>query len=152
MRSVQGILTTACLGLLLVGCFPEKEKTRRVGCMENLVVLGRACHAYADGHRGSFPSNWQSLATSEVAPSRFICRGQRREPGAMGDVDSWADYVIVPGVMASDPSGAVLAYDQPSHHRGDGAPVLHVDGSVSWEDKEELGRLRTKDDQPLKME
>lgn len=115
-------------------CLPEKEKLRVRQCMDNLVEIGEVCRAYANDHDGRFPDTFSQIATGKytLATKTFICRGSQKRPGKASDVDQWSGYHLVTGITLGHHPRKVLAYDQPEHHRGDGAPVLFVDGSVSW--------------------
>lgn len=139
----------------LMGCVAEKERVRRHRCMENLGEIGKRCIRYANGHGGSFPHSLSDVTSVEgesIADSGrvFICPSSGTHPGVISKVDDWSDYMFISGVTTNDPPNTMLAYDSPQHHRADGAPVLYIDGSVMWHDREEFGRLRTKYGSPLK--
>jgi hypothetical protein len=156
---IVGLLIVGYVALfwLLPGFFLKSEKSCRLACMDNLMSIARASKAYASSHEGAFPPDWHALAAfsvgdTHIEPSVFVCRGTGTKPGSMAEVESWAEYILVPGVLVGDPPETVLAYDLAVHHGGDGAPVLYIDGSVGWKYAAEISQLRTKDGQQLRTQ
>lgn len=131
------ITTLAMLGILAGMLLPAvasaRERARRTHDMSNLKQIGLAAHMYAMDNKELFPSSFTNLATyTGNSPRLFVCPATGHEPGDMASVDTWTDYVLVPGRSMGDAPDSVLAFSKPECFPGEGGNVLFVDGHVEW--------------------
>ncbi len=118
----------------------EKEKLRRARCVSNLKQLILAAIMWADDHDGEFPEKLSDLYPNYVDNVKlFTC------PSAGGpkitkkeEIDSRTSYIYVTGLTEASLSDAVVIYEDPSNHRGEGGNVAFADGHVEWLSAEEL--------------
>jgi prepilin-type processing-associated H-X9-DG protein len=117
------------------------------GCASSLSQFGKLFQMYAMDHDGAYPSSWQNAYDYLVSweknanPKMFVCRRSGQQPGPTNQVDSWCNFLIVPGLTTNSPKTLVHACCRPEHHNGKGANVLFTDGSVCWYQAEEFHKL-----------
>jgi len=106
-----------------------REYAAQSKCAYNLHEIGVACRNYADKHNGVFPDSFLKILKDVESLDVFISPLSGRKPGKVGEVDSWADYVLVRGITAIDTNKALAYYFQPlgSHKRG---TILLADGTI----------------------
>lgn len=135
--------------------WPEQgspEAARQLKCMWNLRQLGISISFYAGENGHAFPDSLPSLlAMRGVSPKWLICPGSHdSEASGTGPAGRAAallkpghcSYIYVGGNLtdACNPD-CVVAFEDPAHHRMQGAAVLHADGHVSFEPLRHVVRL-----------
>lgn len=102
-------------------------------CPRNLKQIGLGLKMYAGDHRGKFPPRLIDAKRYWAYESGlFICPKSGKEPGALGRVDEWSDYVYISGLTESSPPDTVHMYCLSDNRDGEGGNVLFVDGHVKW--------------------
>lgn len=124
------------------------ERTSRVRCARNLRGIGAAV-ALQVREKGAYPVSLADLL-GDMGPESFIC-SRSQDSAATGSGPQIAEalragrnssYVYVgQGMTRSTPPAAILAYEKPGHHRGEGLHVLQVDGTVVWVDQQAGERI-----------
>lgn len=132
--------------LLFGGCadsdvYARKERILRQRCMENLVAVGLEARAYAHANDGRFPETFMAFARQIKDVDVFVCPSSKDRAGDVLNVTNWTSYVWIGGRTLRDEPSTPLAHCRCENHRGSGAPVLRVDGSVAWEFKERMQAL-----------
>jgi hypothetical protein len=94
-----------------------------VWSVEKLVLIGRACKAYADQHDGKYPSDWSHLA-KDLEPEVFRLGRNKANLGEMTNVMAWTDFVYMTGLTTASPSNAVLAFLPPGHYPKDNRGLM----------------------------
>jgi len=98
-----------------------RSRARRTVCMSNLKQIGLALQLYAGDNGGSYPATLGALVPDYVADASIL-----RCP------ESGTAYSYVSGLKQSDRASVIVAFDAPGNH-GNGANVLRIGGSVSWQ-------------------
>jgi prepilin-type processing-associated H-X9-DG protein len=141
---------TAVLGMLVIstmlpGLCKAREPANRAKCGSNLHQIGLGIQLYAQDHAGQYPDSFATLMQNEeLTPAVFICPSSNDE-AADGDTQAaiianmakphHLSYVYVGcGLTTSTvKDDAVIAYELPENHQGDGMNMLFGDGHVEWE-------------------
>jgi prepilin-type processing-associated H-X9-DG protein len=135
LATVGIIISVLVVIWLMRGLSTAWEKMVRLDCQGNLRELSGPLHEYAAEHKGRFPSTWSKLnfVGDEANWAKLLrCPDTRHEIGTWAEVDSWADYRLLPGRSKNDSRDAILAVEPLSNHKAAGANVLFVDGSTQW--------------------
>ena len=101
-------------------------------CMSNLSQIGKACAMYSMDHDEALPTSFLGLTNYLANAKVFVCKSSGHKHGPLHIVDEWTDYILVTNLSAASDSDLVLAYCKPENHKGKGANVLFIDGSVNW--------------------
>jgi hypothetical protein len=125
---------------LLSSC-RSKVAPARERCQANLRVLWKAACMYSRDQVETFPPSLHHMVALAPEPGWYVCPASGHQPGDTNQVDAWSDYGYVSGLNAADPPGCVLAFCPPEHHKGEGANVLLVDGTVRWCTADEFRKL-----------
>ena len=97
---------------------------------------------YSMENDDKMPSDFQSLKSyAGDAPQLFVCPSTGNTPGDFSDVDSWADYILVPGLSGSSPVDSIFVFSKPSCYANGGGNILYLDGSVQWCNPETYTKL-----------
>jgi prepilin-type processing-associated H-X9-DG protein len=110
-------------------------------CYMNLVHIGIATNMYMMQNGGAYPDDLATLlAAGELGSEEFVCPATTDTPATGPTTRATAanltagghlSYVYVgKGMTTATPRTAVVAYEAPSRHGGDGMHVLLADGSV----------------------
>jgi prepilin-type processing-associated H-X9-DG protein len=127
--AVLGILA----GMLLPAVATARDRARRASGMNNLAQIGKASMMYSMDNDEKRPANFQSLKLyTGDSPRLFVCPATGKQPGAFSDVDSWTDYVLVPGLTEESPPQSVFVFTHPDCYPNGGGNILFLDGSVQW--------------------
>lgn len=116
------------IAILLPALSRARELSMRTVCSANLRGIGQSLYIYAqDG--GMFPeqgADWQArlINGGHTTFRQFTCPS---DVGMMG-----ASYHYVPGYGTSSNPRQIIAYDDPSIHRGEGGNILYQDGHVAF--------------------
>ncbi len=127
--------------LLLPAVSAARDKARQVQCISNLRQISLAATMYSMDNQGRFPPDLQSLTQYAAEPQLFVCPATRHRPGALDQVDQWADYILVPNRKATDSGDTVLAFSKPDCYPGRGGTIVFVDGHVRWSPLAEYQQL-----------
>lgn len=131
-RRAVVVLAVTVPGLLIGFVALNEAMTRRCGpvtpeaaCRANLRGIGMALYVYAvDEPDHMFPDDVQRVIDAMSAtPRQFIC------PSAAAGRQH---YYYVPGLSAESDPSAVVMYEDPRNHRGEGGNVLFVDSHVEY--------------------
>jgi prepilin-type processing-associated H-X9-DG protein len=124
---VMGLAVVAgIVGMILVVNWLEHrhDASPSFVCQCDLRYLGVCCATYAEGHGGHWPSSLNVLTEGGrralTQPKQLICPVSRQP------------YNYIPGHTRSDDPNSVVAYESLSNHKGLGANILFLDGSVKW--------------------
>ncbi len=125
------------VGVIIVASAYKKawEKMVRLDCQSNLRQIGLKCREYAAEHAGHFPSTWAelNLVGDDANWAKLLrCPSTRHEIGTWTQVDSWADYRLLPERSTNDSPIRILAIEPLGNHGSAGANVLFVDGGTQW--------------------
>ncbi len=112
----------------------QREKARGDACKNNLKTLMLAVRMWASDHDGEFAEKLSDLYPDYVDSVKlFTC------PSARGakitkkeEIDSKTSYIYVTGLTEAGPADAVVLYENPSNHDGEGGHVAFADGHVEW--------------------
>jgi len=143
----QKRLTAYGLTILALSCsfvyyhYHISREGGRERCQWNLRVIWKAAKLTGYGEGDRFPPSLQIIFPTAPDPQLYICPDSGHNSGDTNHVNLWADYVYVSGLTESDPPGCILAFCPPENHKGEGANVLFIDGSVRWYSVEEFKRL-----------
>jgi prepilin-type processing-associated H-X9-DG protein len=135
------ILVLAILAVLCGYLYDIKLAGSRERCQANLRIIWKAAKLTGYGEGDRFPPSLQTIFTTAPDPKWYICPASGHNPGDATQIDMWSDYVYVSGLNESDPPSCVLAFCPPENHKGEGANVLFVDGSVRWYSVEGFKKL-----------
>jgi hypothetical protein len=137
------IVALFVLGLILSAFFASRHPSHhRSRCIGNLKQLWLSCALYSSDYAEAFPPTLGALHPVYASvPELFVCSNslhQRKRPlGAdEGPVVLSAediDYCYVSGLTPDDLPDTILAFDEESHHGGEGTYVLTLGGGVRWE-------------------
>jgi prepilin-type processing-associated H-X9-DG protein len=123
--------TTALAGsVMLPSLAAAREQARAAKSMANLKQIGTACHLYALGHDGQFPTSLEQLVEGGLIAREVLSSPLDPEGGA--------SYAYVAGQTSEGDSENVLAYELTTH--GDRRSVLFADGHVERIGSKELAR------------
>jgi hypothetical protein len=124
-----------------------REAVRRAACQSNLLQLLKAEKLYARDHAGTY-----SQRLSDLYPKYATNLGLFTCPSAGGpiirtkeSIDSRTTYVLREGLTVASPPDAVLIYEWPRNHAGQGGWAVHCDGRVRWLSASRLERLVQED-------
>lgn len=120
---------------------PTHGKSPRSKCMAYLLQLGKAMKMYSMDHNANCAMSFSELTNYANNAKLYICPTSGHLPGNISNVDEWADYVLVAGLRESDPKYSVHVFCLPEYHKGAGANVLFLDGSVQWSDAQDFAKL-----------
>jgi len=98
-----------------------RSRARRTVCTSNLKQVGLALQLYAGDNGGSYPATLGALLPDYL-----------NDPSILRCPESGTAYSYVSGLKQSDRASVIVAFDAPGNH-GNGANVLRVGGSVSWQ-------------------
>jgi hypothetical protein len=106
-----------------------RENARRVRCASHLRQISQALLIYANDHGNVYPPSLEAFKGDPDVPGYlFAC-----------PTSKLTNYVYLPNAPAAD--DAIVIYEPPSNHDGDGANFLHRDGTVSWESRAAAEKL-----------
>jgi hypothetical protein len=107
------IVATVCAcvgGVVILRSIHEARQYRDLTqCAYNLHEIGVACLKYAGRNGGVLPESFAQITNDIESPAIFISPLSGNRAGTLGDVDAWADYVLVRGISVGD-TNKVLAY------------------------------------------
>ena len=115
----------------------SRERARRTLCMYNLKQIAVSAMDFRADHSNAFPRSVLELTNTLSNPKLFICRSTGHEPGALADVLSWTDYVI----LLPPATNQIVAFCQPGNHRDEGGNIAFTDGAVRWFGPEEFRQV-----------
>lgn len=120
-----------------------REKAWRAACMNNLKQLMLGIKTWSPDHDEKFPEKLSDLYPN-YTPSLdvFTC------PSAGGpkitkkeEIDSKTSYIYRTGLTEAAHSDAVVIYEDPSNHGGEGGYIAFADGHVEWLDANKLKEI-----------
>ncbi len=140
--SPVAILALVVIVGILIGLCPcsfscSSERARRVACMNNLIMIGKARMMYAMDHTNGVP-DLLAITNYAANPRLFICPSSGHNPGPLPSLRQWSDYVMASGLGTVTPPHAAVAFCPPENHDGKGGNILFDDGSVQWFDAKEF--------------
>ena len=125
------LASSALFGLIFWhGCSSRTHDVWMSAARGNIHRLRMAMLVYAGEHDGNYPFKWSQLVSQveRISPKDFVCLPMDDAPGELSDVDSWAEYTLVPGRRLDEPEGTVVAFCKASHwRRHGGAFVIYVE-------------------------
>lgn len=133
--------------LFSAGYKAARTASTQIVCQSHLQRIGLDLQMYAAQNNGQYPPGLSPLITAGPAtPSDFICPftsdtpapgATRQQQAANLTSGGHLSYVYLGANLSTrSPSGAVLAYDPPSHHGVTGTPFLFRDGHTAWIDQQ----------------
>ena len=142
-----GVFTFLCIlaGALLPALQPAREHGHPPMCRSILRQISYTLQFYSSDHDEDFPPSLGALFPEYISDGElFLCpvAGKAEEirltdlsEGATDASAVWGerftDYAYVPGLRASAPSDAVVAYDRDGNHEG-GRWAVSIDGRATW--------------------
>ena len=135
LATVASITVFVVVAMLVSAYKTAWEKMVRLDCQGNLRQVSLKCFEYAALHEGHFPSTWVelNLVGDDANWAKLLrCPSTRHEIGVWTQVDSWADYRLLPGRSTNDSPDRILAIEPLGNHGSVGANVLFVDGGTQW--------------------
>ncbi|MCA9254361.1 MAG: DUF4190 domain-containing protein [Phycisphaerales bacterium] len=125
-------VTALVLGPMVIALvlFPAlgraRELSKRTVCAANLRGVAQAMYVYAMSDRNSaFPPDLNTLVRNGlITPKQLQC--PTAAPGTKC-------YYYVPGYTVNSAPSAVLIYEDPLTHQGEGGNTLYQDGHVTFE-------------------
>ncbi|MCY3017820.1 MAG: hypothetical protein NTW87_02145 [Planctomycetota bacterium] len=127
------VLAALCVVLVAWVLSGAREWARRDQCARNLSAIACACFMYADvpANEGRYPSKWSEMFRHYIMDGRVLtCPSRGSRPLAEDEVDSKADYVLVPGLATSSPAKWILMYDR-YPHMGAVVNIVRVNRTVT---------------------
>jgi prepilin-type processing-associated H-X9-DG protein len=133
-------------GILLPSLNRARETANRVKCGSNMRQVGQGIFLYSNENRGNFPPDLGTLVKTGPLPAQvFVCPSGATTVPTFGNpdaavkwVDENSDYVYLGQNMnARVGAGAVVLYEKPDAHGGQGMNLLFGDGHVEWVMKDE---------------
>ncbi len=124
-----------------------REMANRVKCASNMRQIGQAMLLYANQNKGAYPPDLTTLAKADgtLSTNMFVCPSGNDTPAP-----DWAhlasgghlSYIYVGnGMNTAAVPNAVLLYENPAEHGGDGMNVLFGDGHVEYENGGQTKRI-----------
>ena len=117
-------------GLCFILLIPSLDSRRRrmpayrTICASNLGQIGRACHFYAQEHRGGLPPSLGVLleggSRAYLTKTQLICPKSQKP------------YIYIPGHRDANDPRNVIAYEPISYHNGQGGNMAFLDGHAKW--------------------
>ena len=105
-----------------------KERSRRIGCENNLRSIRLALGVYASEHGNKFPKELKELYPNYIKDKAvFDCPAS----STIGGIDL-PDYIYTAGLKALSPAKSVVIEDIDGNHGKSGKYLLRVDGSIDW--------------------
>ena len=133
------------LWVTLTVTFRAREYVKPSSCSNNVFLIIKCCHLYADDNDGQWPERLSQLYPKYVkdyyifnCPSAVGPRVQTPE-----DIDTKTSYLYFP-VRAGQPFAGVIEERPGNHQRGRNVGI--VSGSVEWlreEDEQKLRELKS---------
>ena len=113
-----------------------REMVERVTCANNLQQIAKGCMLYAIDNENKYPDKLSRLYPKYIDSTEiFHCRGDKfRDLSIPHAHDLNTNYIYVAGLKSTDDPKTILAYDKPDNHKHKKRNVLHIDGSVNWEE------------------
>jgi hypothetical protein len=120
-----------------------REPANRVKCQANLKTIGLGIKLYVEQY-GKYPADLgEVMVTQDVSAWAFVCPSAPGATEAQGATkqEMLADFAkpgrcsyvyLGAGFSSSTPSNAVLAYEDPANHDGNGANLLYKDLHAEW--------------------
>ncbi len=122
------VLPLLMISILLPSLTRARELSKRLVCGANLKSLGTSFKIYASASLGTTPSFETLVEAGEITEKQLWCPSSG---AVLGDLR--ACYEVIPDAVVLRGRGdAVLAYDKPENHGGEGANVLFTDGHVEF--------------------
>jgi prepilin-type processing-associated H-X9-DG protein len=134
------LISLSLLGHAINGFFFYKQ---RVVCSSNLRLIGQACQVYSNHHQGRYPTDFATLlAEEDISAEVFLCPW-RNTVVPTTYPSSWvitgSDYVYAgAGLTTTAPPQAIVAYERPNAHDGEGMNILFADGHFEFIAKKDL--------------
>lgn len=125
------VLMTA--GLVAVGgssLSRAAEQANRVKCASNLRQIGQAVAMFSNNSSGhAFPDSLDQIPRDELDPSALTCP------------DGGGYTYVGKGMTAAISPEAIVAYESPTAHHGEGENFLYGDFHVEWQPATEAKRI-----------
>ena len=111
---------------------------QKKSCLNTIRCLSCVCINYSSDNEDRYPNTWSETKRYTAGITKvFICPATDHVSGKYSDVDSWTDYILIPGKTKNDPATTVLIYEPLSNHGGKGGHVMYVNGFIKWYRSEE---------------
>jgi hypothetical protein len=120
------------LGLGYAWIQAARDRSLRTCCHANFCFIDKAMRMYAMDHSGSHATDISSLTNYLWTSHNYTCPTIKTPVGGITNVATWSNYIYLFGLTESDPSSCVQAFCPPGAHKGRGANVLFLNGSVAW--------------------
>ena len=124
-------------GMLLPAISMARSRARQAKCASNLSIIGKASAMYSMDHDDKYPGKISEMDEIKSNPAIAVCPSSGTVVGDPATIDTWSDYTIIASKADASPD-TVHAYCRSENHKGEGANVLYIDGSVAWTKADEL--------------
>lgn len=138
-RGIIRLILALLLGFIVFSViqtiYYAREKALQCTCSCQLKQIVLSIKEYANDNQEAYPSQFDELATKylkEGEAAMLIHPTSHHRAGCLTNAHEWTDYAYVSGLSEADPSGCVVAFCLPENHKGEGANVAFINGSIMW--------------------